>query len=70
MGDFKKHRGPSNPDNRTPEQKRKDREKMQSERQGGPDQSTGSANLSGVKRYRKNGGAVMKARGGTFKGTF
>jgi len=69
-GAFDKHRGPTTPDNRTPEQKRKDREKLQAERRGGPDKSSGSANLSGVKRYRKNGGAIMKARGGTFKGTF
>lgn len=70
MGDIKKHRGPTTPDNRTPEQKRKDREKLQAIRRGGPDTSSGSADLGGVKKYRKNGGAVMKARGGTFKGTF
>ena len=48
----------------------KDREKLQAGRRDEPDTSSGSANLSGVKRHRKNGGAIMKARGGTFKGTF
>lgn len=71
---------PIKPDNRTPKEKRKDREKVKAARQNlpleikpdnrTPEEKRKDREKVKAMRYRKNGGAVMKARGGTFKGTF